>query len=262
MSIFFEESGNSEGQTIVFLHGGGISGWMWQKQLEHFGDYHCIVPDLPEHGRSMDEGPLSIKDCSLRIARLIEERANGGKAVVVGHSLGAKVAVELLSARPDLVRCAVVASGLFRSMRLLKATHKPFIYKMTVWMIKSKSILSLLVKSFKFTDSYSRDHLIKDFQMLTAESLYRVYDQLYQNLDLPEGLDRVEVPTLVIAGDREIKAMKQSVADIAGALPFAAGAYMLKGDHTYPWSMYECFNEIIRMWIECGEIKHESVRKI
>lgn len=260
--MYFEEHGDLKAETVVFIHGGGVSGWMWQKQLEYFKDYHCIVPDLPEHGKSMEEGPLSIKDSAVRIARLIEERANGGKAIVIGHSLGAKVAVELIAVRPDLVGCAVVASALFRPVRLFLAIHKPFIYKMSVWMIKPKSILSLLVKNFKFPGSYYRDNCIKDFQKLTPDILYREYDQLYQNLNLPEGLGRAEVPTLVIAGDREPKAMKQSVSDIAGALPGATGAYMLKGDHTYPWSMYESFNEIVRMWIERGEIEHRSVKKI
>jgi pimeloyl-ACP methyl ester carboxylesterase len=81
--MYYKETGNIKMPTIVFVHGGGVSGWMWRRQLEHFGDYHCLVPDLPEHGNSINEGPLSIEDCANRIADLIESRANSHKAHVV-----------------------------------------------------------------------------------------------------------------------------------------------------------------------------------
>ena len=38
----------------MFIHGGGISGWMWHKQVERFSDYHCIAPDSPEYGKNIE----------------------------------------------------------------------------------------------------------------------------------------------------------------------------------------------------------------
>ena len=58
MSLFLRESGPVSAPTIVFLHGGGVSGWSWQSQIEAFPDYHLLVPDLPEHGRSLNKAPL------------------------------------------------------------------------------------------------------------------------------------------------------------------------------------------------------------
>jgi len=51
VDLYFKETSKNNDRTIVFMHGGGISGRMWNKQLEAFNDYHCIVPDLPEHGK-------------------------------------------------------------------------------------------------------------------------------------------------------------------------------------------------------------------
>ena len=106
MSLYISESGPSDAPSLVFLHGGGVSGWMWQPQVQAFADYHCLVPDLPEHGRSLAEKLLTIEDSATRVAQLYRERAHRGKAHVVGISLGAQVIVALLSQAPELVECA------------------------------------------------------------------------------------------------------------------------------------------------------------
>lgn len=249
MTMYFEETGNKSMPSIVFIHGGGISGWMWHKQVEHFNDFHCIVPDLPEHGKSINEGPLNLKDCADRISDLIENIANNRKAHVVGHSLGGKVVIELLSRRPDLVDHAIVASALFRPMFLLNLVHLPFIYKLSAAMMRNKAMLSFTAKQFKFYDKYSIDNCMADFGRLTSDSLHRLYDQLYQFRKIPFELQHVNVPTLIVAGEKEPKAMKQSVEDIMEALPQSKGIIIKGADHTYPWTAYDKFNDLIRAWI-------------
>src|SRR5215469_3801079 len=92
------ESGHATSPSICFLHGGGVSGWMWRPQVEALKEsYHCLVPDLPEHGRSAGVRPFTIADTALRIARIIRERGHGGHAHVIGLSEGAQVTVQLLS---------------------------------------------------------------------------------------------------------------------------------------------------------------------
>ena len=56
MPLYFEERGDKAATTIVFVHGGGTSGWMWGKQLEYFKDYHCLVPDLMNMVRILIRG--------------------------------------------------------------------------------------------------------------------------------------------------------------------------------------------------------------
>jgi len=262
MSIYFKETGNPSAKTIVFIHGGGISGWMWDRQLDYFKNYHCIVPDLPEHGKSINEGQISIKESSKIIADIIRKHAEAGKAHVVGHSLGAKIIVELLSSNPEVIDHAVIASALFRPIPYLKLTHKAFFYNLTVSMLKADWLLNLQVKQFKFPDKLSSDNLKKDFKNLTADMLYRTYDELYQNLALPKGLKKVNVPSLIIAGEKEPKAMRESVKDMLNLLPNSKGIYMKKGLHTYPWVMNDTFNEVVNSWINDENIDNENIIKL
>jgi pimeloyl-ACP methyl ester carboxylesterase len=103
MSLYVQETGPAGAPTIVFLHGGGGSGWMWQPQVDGLGDYHCLVPDLPEQGRSVDVKPFTIAGSAELIAELIRTRAHGGRAHVVGLSEGAQTTVALLAIAHDLV---------------------------------------------------------------------------------------------------------------------------------------------------------------
>jgi len=236
--------GNKNGPSIVFIHGGGVSGWMWKKQLEYFNDYHCIVPDLPEHGKSSNDGLFSISDCARRIADLIESKAHGKKAHVIGHSLGAKILVELLATRPNVIDHAVVASALFRPMPFMRLTHKPFIYTLTTLVLKLRSIISLYMRAFQFPDATYIENARADFQNLTSDRLYRIYDEVYRHLTLPKGLAEVRVPILVIAGEKE------SVLDIVSIMPNAHAVFIKKADHTYPWSKHETFNKLIRDFLD------------
>ncbi|KLU59847.1 carboxylesterase YbfK [Peptococcaceae bacterium CEB3] len=247
--MYFEEMGDRTRPTLVFIHGGGISGWMWRQQVEYFSDFHCLVPDLPEHGKSSKEGPLSLEDCAARIAHLIETRSGNSKAHVVGHSLGGKVVVELLASRPDLIDRAVVASALFGSMFLLNLVHRSSVYKLTVSMMRSKRLRSWTAGQLKFPDRFSIEKAMEDFKVLTPESLYRIYDQLYQYQEMPNGLAQAQVPTLVMAGEKEPRVMKQSVGEIAGALAVSQGVLLKGADHTYPWTRPDTFNGLVRSWL-------------
>ena len=250
MALYSEERGNKDGQTIVFIHGGGVGGWMWEEQLKEFKDYHCVVPDLPEHGKSAAEGPITIEDCAQRMAELIKQKANGGHAIVIGHSLGGKVAVQLLSTHPELVDKAVVASALFRPMFIMSAFLNKPTYKLTVWMMKSKMILDAQAKQFQFPDQAFIDNFKKDSKALTADVLGRIYDQLNKHLSLPIGLHRAKMPVLVVAGVKEPKAMKGSVDDIAGMLPNAQTKLLPGALHNYPWAKSKEFNALIREFLQ------------
>ncbi|MEA2518222.1 MAG: hypothetical protein QOF49_302 [Chloroflexota bacterium] len=89
--------------TIVFLHGTRLTGASWATQVAVLGDrFHCLAPDLPGHGDAQAVA-FSVDGAADRIAALIEREAHGGRAIVVGLSLGGYVAMALAARRPDLV---------------------------------------------------------------------------------------------------------------------------------------------------------------
>ena len=75
---YFKESGNEKKESIVFLHGGGVSGWMWQGVIDILAkEYHCLAPDLPEQGGSADVAPFTHALAAENVAELIRARGQG-----------------------------------------------------------------------------------------------------------------------------------------------------------------------------------------
>lgn len=89
---------------IVFLHGAGFDHSMWalySRWFSHHG-YSVLAPDLPGHGRSKGALLTSINDMADWTIRLIEV-AGASRARLVGHSMGALIALDAAARYPDRV---------------------------------------------------------------------------------------------------------------------------------------------------------------
>lgn len=98
------------GAPIVLVHGTSLSKAAWSPQLTGLADtYRVIALDLPGHGGSADQ-PFTLAGAAAEVGRVIDEIA-GGRAVVVGLSLGGYVAMELAACRPEAVRGLVLVGA-------------------------------------------------------------------------------------------------------------------------------------------------------
>lgn len=97
--------------TIVFLHGTRLSGASWAAQLAELGDeFHCLAPDLAGHGAAAGE-PFTLASAADRVATRIANEAHGGRAILVGLSLGGYVAMDVAARWPDRVRGLVISGA-------------------------------------------------------------------------------------------------------------------------------------------------------
>jgi pimeloyl-ACP methyl ester carboxylesterase len=118
--IHYSERGERrEGQSSALLiHGAGASSAIWMMVLARVARVgHAVAIDLPAHGASAREGTALDGTPGLSMARYrdaVGELAGAlclGPSVLVGHSLGALVAMEAALAWPDKVRGLVLVGA-------------------------------------------------------------------------------------------------------------------------------------------------------
>jgi len=102
-------SGPPGAPAIVFVHGTRLTGSMWTAQQAALADgFRTIAMDLPAHGALAAE-PFSLDGAADALSAVIRDQA-GGRAVVVGLSLGGYIAMVLAAREPERVR-GLVLSG-------------------------------------------------------------------------------------------------------------------------------------------------------
>lgn len=90
--------------AIVFVHGAALDHSVWQWQSRYFAHhgFSALAVDLPGHGRSPGAVRTSVEALSDWVAALVEA-ACVERAHVVGHSLGALVALDVAIRHPQRV---------------------------------------------------------------------------------------------------------------------------------------------------------------
>ncbi|KAF2654290.1 alpha/beta-hydrolase [Lophiostoma macrostomum CBS 122681] len=109
-TLFFASHNPDALTTIILLHGLTGSHHGWAPIIPHLSTYHLLVPDLPSHSGSAHIQPFSIPSTTELLASLIRTHAHGGKAHVVGLSLGGYIGRNLAQTHPEVVS-SLFASG-------------------------------------------------------------------------------------------------------------------------------------------------------
>jgi pimeloyl-ACP methyl ester carboxylesterase len=102
------------GSPVVFIHGLGSSGYMeWRKNLETVASRHRVfAPDLPGYGRTdKPRARYTIPYFARFIERYMDDRRLRS-AVIVGTSLGGRVALEVALEQPGLASKLVLVNTL------------------------------------------------------------------------------------------------------------------------------------------------------
>lgn len=109
-----------EGLPLIFLHGFNENSSVWDLMIPNVSKHHqCIVIDLPGFGKSPLPANLTIKYMADAVHRIIEEQKIY-KPIVIGHSMGGYVSLELVHNYPELLK----GVGLFHSTAIADSDEK------------------------------------------------------------------------------------------------------------------------------------------
>jgi 3-oxoadipate enol-lactonase len=196
-----------KGPAIVFLHGWGAFKELWWSTLRDLGrDYRCFAIDMPGHGESR----LGQADQIERIATLVADFCAdlGLTAIIlVGHSMGGSVAVEVTLRYPHLVRRLALIDAAVDAYRMPTYTRL-YLLPAIGWPVFR--ITQAIGRAFHpIGQRIPHDHgggwirpWVRRASYLATfdpEGLYRILRSLFATR-ADERLQQIRVPTLVLTG--------------------------------------------------------------
>lgn len=256
MELYYQEYGDVNASLMVFLHGGGVSSWMWEKQILYFTNYHCVTIDLPEQGRSKDVEAFSIKKSAEKIIELIEKIRIDKKVIVIGFSLGAQVALQMMSMKPTLISKAIINSALVRPSTLAVKLISPTI-KLTFPLISNKHFSKIQSRMLYVSEEYFENYYRESSQM-KSDTLIRI---LKENLSfgIPTAFNKAEGNILVTVGEKEKTIMKKSARDIVSSNSNCVGIIIPNVGHGISMCNPNYFNKMIENWLQESLLPQDSI---
>ena len=203
----YVEYGAHNSQTIILLHGGGLSWWNYRDVAQLLSDrFHVVLPILDGHADS-DAPFTSIDDNATRIIAYIDQHFGGNVLAVGGLSLGGQIAVEMLAQRPDICRFALLESTLVKPSRLIHALIKPT-FGMSYGLIKQKWFAEMQAAYLgipqKLFDDYYRDTC-----MITKEDMI-AFLQSNSVYSIKPALRNTQAKVHIVFGSKEQSLIRTS----------------------------------------------------
>src|ERR1700682_6444287 len=195
----FEAAGDPALPPLVFLHGIGGAARAWRGQLDFFkGRYRTIAWDMPGYGGSAPLPTVSIAALASALQDFLQQ-VGATKPIIVGHSIGGMIVLQLLAKSPRIARAIVLAQTSPAFGKPDGDWQKAFIDARLGPPHRGETLSSLapsLVKELVGDDpDVSGMDLARDCMGAVREAIYRAHMLALMGFDLRRALKSIAVPT-------------------------------------------------------------------
>ncbi len=224
INLYYELHGNPEKETLVLSNGILMSTASWNFQIpvlsKHFQVlvYDCRgmwQSDHPEEHYSMEQ---HAHDLSELLARLNIEQAH-----IAGISYGSEVSMMFALKYPHKTKSLLVFDGVSQIDPLLRSFGD-------MWIAAAEQKNATLLLKVTTPLNFSEEWLVKNHKILPIlEEKYRQLDfeaflrlmESFYDFNITESLEQIQVPTLVVVGEKDILKTREYSEKISKLIPGA-----------------------------------------
>ncbi len=221
--LYYQERG--AGEPMVLLHGNGEDGGYFRHQIEYFSRrYRVIAVDTRGHGKSpRGIAPFTMDQFAADLKGLLDELGIEAP-ILLGFSDGANIAMKFALRYPGRLKALILNGGNLNSGGIKRHVQIPI------------ELGYRIARRFggKFPEARRNGEILG---LMVHEP----------NIS-PQALGAVRVPTIVIAGTRDM-VKRAHTEKIAGSIPGAKLA-ILPGDHFIAGKRPEAFNRAVEEFLE------------
>lgn len=274
--IFIEEVGPQSRRGAVFIHGSVLRTDVWHYQLAGIGGHRLVFFDLRGHGLSQPKGSsdYSVTTLADDLGAVIDD-CGLEEVVIVGHSVGGMIALQLCHTNPDLLGEKI------KGLVLTNTTHRPA-YESLIGgagvakverlvrrpldmlgaqhhqierlrrILKPSDSIFLAVAFSAFGPHASAKQIDFTYDMLTETPMEVIFDLIkaYRHFDVTDHLGDITIPALVIAGTHDRLTVSEASDYLVQYLP-KAELELFKGcGHMTMLERYREFNGLVGRFLD------------
>ncbi len=200
--IVFDKTGS--GPALILLHGFPMNRKIWQEFSQNFTSSNTVyTPDLPGFGESqLLKSGFTLGDVGAELNLWVEQHQIRD-AVVVGHSLGGYVALEMLRQRPENYSGLV----LFHSTALADSEEKKDSRSKVLQFIRDNGVrvfTSNFIQPLFYDAGHPAIPHVRALCVLAGEEAVMGYTQAMRDrADNTDVLRRYDGPVLIVGGEHD-----------------------------------------------------------
>ena len=192
-----EPVGTEKDPSLLFIHGAGGNGEIWEEQVAFFKGKHSVYRlDLPGHGGSGPQGEDRIGSYAHWVRLSTKKLFAKRPFVLVGHSMGGAIVLELALTPPEGVAgIVVVGSGAKLAVtraifQMLSQNPEAFFETIGQFAFISSAPTALRERFIRVTRQCQPSVIFNDFQAC-------------DHFDVRTRLPEIKIPTLVLCGEED-----------------------------------------------------------
>lgn len=214
---------SGKGQSLIFLHGIGSTGRVWQAQVDYFSkSYLCVGLDLPGYGGTPALKENNFVELSVWLKQVLDE--NGwDNPILVGNSYGGMIIQEFVYHYPGIASALVLFGTSPAFGKKDGEWQKNFIQSRLEPFENGKKMADLVPDMLKgLTGSKATP---QGLEAARADTL-RVSEETFCTslvtlplFDRRKNLPNIDVPTLLLVGSEDRNAPPKMMAKTATYIP-------------------------------------------
>lgn len=238
LEIQYREAGTPGALPVLLLHGWASSSHMWDPLSKHLSSsVHLVAPDLPGHGDSDKPEADWYSIAAFRTIVIgLGNRLDLARPVVIGHSMGGTIAIDIAHKSPQWPRGIVVINPVVEGRDLRFSTGRnnlllgPLLrFGRRVWPALSEMINRLPEALYRNDNGPSR-RMHRDLARTTADSALGSIFAVSRH-GLGDGISQLEMPVLVVVGTRDLTVPPRQGRSAAEAIDTAQLVELHTGHH-------------------------------
>ena len=251
MKLFHRESG--QGQPMVLLHGifGSSDNWLTPAKLLS-SEFHTFAVDLRNHGQSPHDESFNYPVMAADVLEFIEANRITNP-VIVGHSMGGKVAMNYALAYPDKIQKLVVVDIAPKSYNMKHYVILEGLKAIPIDQVTTRGEADEVLARF-VPEADVRQFLLKNLQRkatggfkwkLNLAAIDENIERIGLDLEFPGPFNK---PTLFVRGSRSNYIRDEDIARIKEVFP-QAQLETLDTGHWVPAEKPKEFVQLVQQWL-------------